>query len=44
MYAYKFDEETDGILLTDTEAPMSKEPRPVMPATLTDLARVSTTI
>ena len=29
MYAYNFDEETGGILLTDTEAPMSKEPRPV---------------
>ena len=29
MYEYKFDEETGGILLTDTEAPMSKEPRPV---------------
>ena len=32
MYAYKFDEETGGILLTDTEAPMSKEPRPVYAA------------
>ena len=29
MYAYNFDEETGGILLTDTEAQMSKEPRPV---------------
>ncbi|MBQ6296991.1 MAG: phosphoadenosine phosphosulfate reductase family protein [Selenomonadaceae bacterium] len=29
MYAYTFDEETGGILLTDTESPMSKEPRPV---------------
>lgn len=29
MYEYKFDEETRGILLTDTEAQMSKEPRPV---------------
>ncbi len=29
MYAYNFDEETGGILLIDTEAPMSKEPRPV---------------
>ncbi|MBQ3451033.1 MAG: hypothetical protein IJG32_02065, partial [Selenomonadaceae bacterium] len=29
MYRYEFDEETGGLLLTDTEAPMSKEPRPV---------------
>lgn len=29
MYEYKFDEETGGILLTDTEAQMSKEPRPI---------------
>ena len=29
MYKYEFDCETGGILLTDTEAPMSKEPRPV---------------
>lgn len=29
MFAYKFDEETGGLLLTDTEAQMSKEPRPV---------------
>ena len=32
MYAYKFDEETGGILLTDTEAQLSKEPRPVFAA------------
>lgn len=32
MYAYNFDAETGGILLTDTEAPMSKEPRPVYAA------------
>lgn len=29
MYEYKFDEETGGILLTDTETQMSKEPRPI---------------
>ncbi|MBR4152251.1 MAG: phosphoadenosine phosphosulfate reductase family protein [Selenomonadaceae bacterium] len=29
MYKYEFDEETGGILLTDTEALMSKEPRPI---------------
>lgn len=29
MYEYQFDCETGGILLTDTEAQMSKEPRPV---------------
>ena len=29
MYVYTFDEETGGLLLTDTEAQMSKEPRPV---------------
>ena len=29
MYSYDFDEETGGILLKDTEAPMSREPRPV---------------
>lgn len=29
MYEYKFDEETGGILLTDTEIQMSKEPRPI---------------
>lgn len=29
MYVYKFDEETGGLLLTDTEEKMSKEPRPV---------------
>ena len=29
MYEYKFDEETGGLLLTDTEAHMSREPRPV---------------
>lgn len=29
MYEYKFDEETAGILLTDTEVQMSKEPRPI---------------
>lgn len=32
MYAYEFDEETGGILLTDTEAQFSKEPRPVFAA------------
>lgn len=32
MYKYEFDAETGGILLTDTEAPMSKEPRPVYAA------------
>ncbi len=29
MHVYTFDEETGGLLLTDTEAQMSKEPRPV---------------
>ncbi len=29
MYSYEFDEETGGLLLKDTEAAMSKEPRPV---------------
>ena len=29
MYKYEFDEETGGLLLTDTEERMSKEPRPV---------------
>ena len=29
MYKYKFDDETGGILLTDTEEQMSKEPRPI---------------
>ncbi|MBR6012952.1 MAG: phosphoadenosine phosphosulfate reductase family protein [Selenomonadaceae bacterium] len=29
MYEYKFDEETGGIVLTDTEIQMSKEPRPI---------------
>ena len=29
MYRYEFDEETGGLLLTDTEERMSKEPRPV---------------
>ena len=29
MYEYKFDVETGGILLTDTETQMSKEPRPI---------------
>ncbi len=29
MYEYKFDEETAGILLTDTEVQISKEPRPI---------------
>ncbi|MBR6887676.1 MAG: phosphoadenosine phosphosulfate reductase family protein [Selenomonadaceae bacterium] len=29
MYSYEFDEETGGLLLKDTEAQMSKEPRPV---------------
>ena len=29
MYKYEFDKETGGILLTDTETQMSKEPRPV---------------
>ena len=29
MYKYEFDPETGGILLTDSESPMSKEPRPV---------------
>lgn len=29
MYKYEFDEETGGILLTNTESQMSKEPRPV---------------
>lgn len=32
MYKYEFDAETGGLLLTDTEAPMSKEPRPVYAA------------
>ena len=32
MYTYKFDEETGGVLLTDTEAQFSKEPRPVFAA------------
>ena len=32
MYAYKFDDETGGLLLTDTEERMSKEPRPVYAA------------
>lgn len=32
MYSYEFDEETGGLLLKDTEAPMSKEPRPVYAA------------
>ena len=32
MYAYKFDDETSGLLLTDTEERMSKEPRPVYAA------------
>ena len=34
MYAYKFDDETGGLLLTDTEERMSKEPRPVYAAEL----------
>ena len=29
MYEYKFDSETGGILLTDTETKISKEPRPI---------------
>lgn len=29
MYRYKFDDETGGILLTDTEEQLSKEPRPI---------------
>ena len=29
MYKYEFDAETGGLLLTDTEAQLSKEPRPV---------------
>ena len=29
MYKYEFDKETGGILLTDTDSQMSKEPRPV---------------
>ena len=32
MYKYEFDEETGGLLLTDTEERMSKEPRPVYAA------------
>ena len=29
MYKYEFDEETGGILLTNTDSQMSKEPRPI---------------
>ena len=32
MYKYEFDTDTGGILLTNTEAPMSKEPRPIFAA------------
>ena len=32
MYKYEFDAETGGLLLTDTEERMSKEPRPVFAA------------
>lgn len=32
MYRYKFDESTGGLLLTDSEELMSKEPRPVFAA------------
>ena len=32
MYSYKFDSETGGLLLTDTDASFSKEPRPVYAA------------
>ena len=32
MYKYEFDEETGGLLLTDTDAQLSKEPRPIFSA------------
>ena len=32
MYKYEFDEETGGLLLTDTDSQLSKEPRPVFSA------------
>ena len=32
MYKYEFDEETGGLLLTNTEINMSKEPRPIFAA------------
>ena len=32
MYKYEFDAETGGLLLTDTEAQFSKEPRPIFAA------------
>ena len=37
MYKYEFDEETGGLLLTNTEESMSKEPRPVYAAEMNTL-------